>query len=389
MLEMIGTVVNMPTHVQHAFTEALLLTIPNVRVVVRIEARPTVLAENGYQEHGWRSPLDRSQQCLEAYELINKRLAQRDWRRLRGALFNLNLNDTASLCVWLGSAGYVPQAMLDQPDRVFFTGQDVQKMSSENFGWQPDFVTPGIRQWVEKYRNVFQWLMTLRDQQFRKAIRAAREFFTNQFETSRTEIEGILYHGKKPKLKEPCAMFLKEAGARTDLDANTLGLALRGTAISEAALAHFSWDDDGTPLVVAHADSPIAAICLSIHIDRNFSSRRWVQCVRCGKWLDQIRGRDRFCSKKCRNYVTTTGRRTKIKTLAVAEQAWRSLPAQKRKGHDRWQWIADWTKRKSKGKCEVEPLWAKQELTKMQKQKQTRDAREDSQGGKNGTQKTR
>jgi hypothetical protein len=374
------TLVNMSTLVQHSFNESKLLTIANVKVVVRTEARPTVLGENNYQEHGWRSPFDRSRHCLENFESIKRHLERRDWRNLREALVNLNLDDAPSVCKWLGSAGYVPQTMLTEPNAVFFTGQDVQRMSCENLGWQPDLVTPGIRQWLKRYRDVFAWLMTLSDQQFQQAIREAREFFANQSETSRTEIEGILYQGKKPKLKEPRAMFLKETGERPDLDADTLGLALRGTAISEAALAHFYWDDDGTPLVVAHADAPIAAICLSIHIDRNFSSRRWVQCVRCGNWLDQIRGRDRFCSKKCRNYVTTTERRKKIEMLAEAEQAWRATPARKRKGRDHWQWIAVWAERKSKGKCDVEPSWAKQELTKMRTQKRTKDTKKNSRG---------
>jgi hypothetical protein len=373
------------TFVQREFNESQLLTIPNVRVVVRTEARPTVLGENNYQEDGWRIPINRRTQ--EAFEPIKKNLDGRDWRRLRGTLLNLDHANTASVCTWLGSAGYVPQAMLAQPNALFFTEQDIQRMSKKNLGWQPDFVTAGIRQWLKKYRDVFAWLMPLRDQQFRQAIRAARGLFANQFETARTEILAILHRGKKPRLKDPGLMFLKETGASRDLDANVLGLALRGTAVSEAARAHFYWDAEGRPLVIAHADSPIAAICLSIHIDRNFSSRRWVQCFRCGNWLDQIRGRDRFCSKKCRNYVTTTERRNKIKTLAEAERAWHALPELKRKGDKRWPWIAEWAKQKSEGKCEVEPSWAKQELLKMHKQK--KNGRENSQGAGNVTRKTR
>lgn len=379
----------MLTNVQHAFTETPLLTIANVRVLVRTEPRPTVLGNN-YQEHGPRFSLDSSQQIQESLISLTKRLAYRDWRQLRGTFVNLNLDDLPSVCEWLGSSGYVPQVMLAEPNAVYFTAQDVQKISTDaNFGWNPEFVTPEIRQWMKKYRDVFAWLMTLKDHQFRKAISTAKEFATNDFETIQTTVHEILSKGKKPKLKDPVKAFMGETGAPSDLDPHVLGLALRGTAISEVAPAQLLWDYDGRPGVIAYANSPIDAICLSIHIDRNFSQRGWAQCARCGKWLDQVRGRDRFCSKKCRNYFTTTERRNKIKLLVQAERTWDALPSKKRKPHDRWQWMAQWAKRKSKGKCDVEPSWAREELTKMTTRRQTRDSRETSQGGKNVTRKTR
>lgn len=377
----------METFVQHAVKGSALLTIPSVRVVVHTEPRPTVLGEDNYQEDGWRSPVDKAEQCQESFESIKRNLAQRDWRKLRERLVNLDIDDTPSVCEWLGSAGYVPQAMLAKPNAVFFTGQDIQRMSTGNLGWQPDFATPTIRQWLKRYRDVFAWLVTLKDCDFREAVRAAREFFVNRSETVQTEVQSIRSHGRKPRLKDPGVMFLKETAAPADLDADVLSLALRGTTISEAARAHFLWDDDGRPWVVAHADSPIAAICISIHIDRNFSSRSWVRCIRCGKWLEKIRGRDRFCSKGCRNYYTTAERRKKIKLLAKGVQEWEKLPARRREEHDRSRWIAAWAKRKSHGRIAIEPSWAKQELAKVkaQKQKETSLGKHKLQGGKNGT----
>jgi hypothetical protein len=388
ILEIVGTCVNMSIFVQHSYTEARLLTIANVRVVVRTEPMPTVLG-NTYQEYGPRFSLDRSQQVQETFASLRERLARRNWRQLREALVNLNLDDLPSVCEWLGSAGYVPQALLAEPNVVYFTAQDIQKISTDaNFGWNSEFVTPEIRQWVRKYRDVFAWIMTLKDHQFRKAISTAREFARDELWAIQTSAREILNTGKKPKLKDPVKAFMMETGAPSDFDPHILGLALRGTAISEVAPAQLLWDYDGKPGVIAYANSPIDAICLSIHIDRNFSQRGWTQCARCGNWLDRVRGRDRFCSKKCRNYVTTTERRNKIKTLAEADNAWRAIPAQQRKHHDRWQWIAERVKRKSKSKREIEPSWAKQELTKMKTRKQTRGG-ENSQGGKNVTRKTR
>jgi hypothetical protein len=354
--------------VQRSYTEAPLLTIANVRVLVRAEARPTVLGNN-YQDNGSRYFLDRSQHNREAAS-VTKRLARRNWRQLREGFVNLNLDNLPAVCEWLGSSGYVPQAMLAEPNAVYFTVQDLQKISSDaNFGWNPEFVTPEIRQWMKKYRDVFAWLMTLKDRQFRKAIGTAKEFATNEFETIQTTVHEILSKGKRPKLKDPVKAFMIETGAPSDLDPHILGLAFRGTAISEFAPAQLVWDHDGKPSVIACANSPIDAICLSIHIDRNFSQRGWTQCARCCKWLDKVRGRDRFCSKQCRNYVTTSERRGKIRTLIEAEQAWLAIPAQKRKSHDHWRWIAKCATRKSTGKCEIQPSWAKQEISKMSARK--------------------
>jgi hypothetical protein len=222
MLRLSGTTVNMPTLVQHAFNESQLLTIPNIGVVVRAEARLTILGENNYQEDGGQFPKDTSPQTLELFASITKSLEKRDWRKLRETLINLNFEDMSAVCEWLGSAGYVPQAMLDEPNALYFTGQDVRRMSAKNLGWQPDFATQGIRLWLRRYRDVFAWLMSLGNQQFRNAIRAAREFLVNRDETSKAEILGILHKGRKPKLKQPDAMFLKEIGAPSGLDTNVL-----------------------------------------------------------------------------------------------------------------------------------------------------------------------
>jgi hypothetical protein len=160
--------------------------------------------------------------------------------------------------------------------------------------------------------------------------------------------------------------------------------------VSEIAPAHFTWDDDGRPGVVIIAHWPIVAICLSIHIDRNFSSRNWVQCIRCGSWLEQIRGRDRFCSKRCRNFYTTTERRKKIKLLAESAQAWKELSAAERRGQNRWQWIAVWAEQKSQGKIAIEPAWARQEIANAESQnRKTSKRKQGPQGGGDGTHKTR
>jgi hypothetical protein len=196
--------------------------------------------------------------------------------------------------------------------------------------------------------------------------------------------------GIRPSLKDPGVMFVKETGAPSHLDPDTLGLALRGSAIFESLPAKFSWDCEGRPAVVVYADSPIAAICLAIHIDRNLSSRGWVRCARCGKWLDQIRGRGRFCSKECRNYIITKERRNKINLLKESENEWKKLPAKSKKKETHWRWIAARAQRKSEGRLEITSSWAKQELTKLRMRKQRRPQRDsDLEGERNVTRKAR
>jgi predicted nucleic acid-binding Zn ribbon protein len=365
-------------HVQSDFP---LLSIPNVRVLIRTEPKLVVLGKRG-QQPGYRALLG-PPSVANTVESIRERLAKRDWRNLSKEFFNLDLEKALAVCKWLGSAGYVPEVLLAEPSGIYFVAEDIQRISTEDLGWTPDYVTPEIRHWLKGYRDVFGWLMSREIRQFRDGVRMAKECLENEIETNQTISQTVFREAKTPRLTDPVATFMREIQAPPHFDPRILALALRGTGISELLRAEFLWDYDGKPRVIAHADSPIDAICVSIHIDRNFSRRNWRQCAQCGKWLDQIRGRDRFCSKKCRNYLNTAQRREKIKTLAAAEQVWRSLPAQQRKGHDHWRWIEEWARRKSKGKCVVEPSWAKQELTKMKMWNPTRDGRKGLQGGKN------
>src|SRR5208282_3515142 len=220
---------------------------------VHIEPRPTVLGGNG-EEYAPRAVLPTSEQMLGALESTGRRLAQRDWRKLRQGLVNLNLGDSVAICAWLGSAGYVPRGILADPDAGYFTEQDVRRISTENLGWAPDYINEEIRLWLKKYRDVFAWLMTLENKRFREAIGTAAEFAENEVETLKTTVNSILTTGKKPKLKDPGVMFMEGTGAPSDLDRYTLGLALRGSGISESLPARFSWDCDGRPAVTVYAD---------------------------------------------------------------------------------------------------------------------------------------
>jgi hypothetical protein len=374
----------MHTHVQHSFTESSLLTIPNVRVFVRVELWPTVLSEGG-KEDGSRA----SESLIPAAEQTKLRsLGTPNWRAIRTGLLNLDFDDAASICEWLGSAGYVPRALLEIPNAVYFTARDVERMVGGNLGWRPEFVTAEIRRSLSNVRDVFAWMMRLNERQFREAIKAAKEYLVEQTETDKTRREIILLENKTPRLKEPSITFLRKVNAPR-LDPGLLGLALRGTGVSERLAAYLYWNADGVPTVAADATSPLAALCLSIHIDQNFSQRRSVNCVRCGKWLDQIRGRDRFCSKACRNFYTTSERRRKISLVNQVAEEWENLPPHRRTGRDRAQWIVQRVSKQSDGKFHIEPSWLAKvvEVNKPRKQKVRTQRTQRLHGGKDGTHK--
>lgn len=392
----------MPTLVHTSDNEFSLLSIPNVRVLIQTENRPTDLGNQG-PEYGYRFFMPFPQTKKIQRSIVN-RLKQRDWRSLREKLVNLNLEDDHAVCEWLGLAGYVPQAMLQAStlltadhsvhfSPIHFTERDMLRMSAQSLGWTPGYVTREIRQWIERYRDVFAWLMSVDEKLFREAIKRAKKFALNESETNRTKARVILSEGKSPKLKDPGQAFLRETNAPANLHPQTLGLALRGTATSEVVRARFLWDYDGRPGVIAYADSPIDAICLSIHIDRNFSSRRWVQCTHCGKWLEQVRGRDHFCSAKCRDFFNTSERRKRIGFVVQGVGEWAALPKAKRAGCDRWKWIAQWATKKSveqSGK-QIDASWAKEEFAKIEARKNLKRDRHpgNSQGEKNGTKEAR
>jgi predicted nucleic acid-binding Zn ribbon protein len=150
----------------------------------------------------------------------------------------------------------------------------------------------------------------------------------------------------------------------------------RGTRL----FANFGWDSDGIPLVVVNAETPLQAIGLSVHVDKNFSVRQWVTCVSCGTGYEKQRGDGKFCSPRCKNYFTTNTRRRKIKLLRQAMSAWNEKPDKSSAG-DRWAWIAQWVNKQPKdglGLRPITPDWAKKilkqsETSRQKERKKNRD----------------
>ena len=367
----------MTIRVQHEYMNYAMLTVPNVRVLIHVADLPQVLFGDGHEDFfGIVIPEEPvlSATERERYEsFMSKWLRERNWRKLRERLINLNLLDTLSLCKWLAEAGYIPAAALSQPQFPVLAPLDVAKIADESLGWKPEYVTPKIIASIKKYRDIFAWLMGLDPRTFRRAVEQSIKFDEERRVRNQVLLREVLRRGAVVGLKDPAIEFMHASKAPAGTDPETLRLCLQGTGTALALSAKFWWHSDGKPIVTIDTNSPLSAIGLSIHIDRNFSRRHWIVCATCGKGRDQIRGRDRFCSPRCRHQFNTTKRRERIKLLLEGERAWAKLPESKRRGQERWQWISARAERRGRGKVDVDPLWAKRELSKIKAQKQKKN----------------
>jgi hypothetical protein len=383
--------------VQQQYTEeSPLLALPNVRVLIHVRDWPKGLLPNGnegefpvIQEEGALPEAQRKAFATERRSSVSKGLRSRHWRSLRQRLISLDLADTPDVCKWLANAGYIPFGALSAFEQSKQLGtvsrwppilcrEEIAKIANEAFGWAPEYVTPEIVAVLKKYRDVLAWLMRMETRRFRRAIGKAFQYTRDEWIRNQAIMRAV---GTMVtcKIKDPAAIFLEETKAPNEIDVHTLRLCLQGTGTAMILPAQFWWYPDGTAFVTIETDSPLNAIGLSVHIDRNFSMRRWVFCAKCGEGFEQNRGRVRFCSDKCRNYLITTERRLKIRWLKSGAQAWDKLFKERRKRHKRCEWIAAWAARKSK--LQIEPLWAKQELAKIkvktQEQKSVREDRKE------------
>jgi hypothetical protein len=286
--------------------------------------------------------------------------------------------ETPSVCEWLAGAGYIPCAALSGFEQfatvprwpTVLGREGISRVTNETLGWAPEFVTTEIMATLQKYRDVFAWLMQIDSAKFRQAIGKAFQYTRDERIRNQAIGHAAGNMTGECKVKDPVAIFKKETKAPSNLDLHTLRLCLQGTGTAMVWPARFWWYPDGRPVVTIETESPLNAIGLSVHVDRNFSMRRWAFCARCGNGFEQSRGRDRFCSNKCRNYLTTTERRRKIGFVKSGLEAWSKLPKAKQKGRKRGEWIA--ARAQHKSNLQMDPLWVKQQLTKLKIETQER-----------------
>jgi hypothetical protein len=348
-----------------------MLTLPNVQVNVDVEERPVRLSGsavvNGYVEfpptaddtegpglfskagdQTFRSRLEYDGQQGYRAELRN-----RNWRAIRERLMNLDPTDRCAIGGWLKSAGYLPG-----------------DHETYEWDWNEEFVTREIQDWIGRFRDVVRFVMELENKErFRDAVNAAHSYFNDQ-RVIRGESLSRDRESKSPrKVRPPERDFFTALKASPHLDPSLLQKCLMGAGGAPAMPATFFWNRDGSPILFVHADTPQAAIVLSIHIDKNFSRRQWVICANCGKAFEADRRSDRFCQSSCRNYFMTTARRKKLGFLDTANREWIAMSSNGRARFEKWKWLCSRVEELSDGLCKIDASWAKKQLAEKKKGK--------------------
>ncbi len=338
------------------------LFIPNVTVEVDIPSKPVVLGliDGRIRPAGLYGFRGNTETHREEAADVERRLKRRDWGRLRSDLLSLDVKNRDHIAQWLTAAGYAP-------DHV-------------RYEWQAQHVSDELGAALNADRKIIGWLMGLEKEAFRKAVRAAHGYFRDRQDISAHRIDesyahtvadlaesGVLLRRnpfKKKVFRDPWLSFMRSTGAPADLDPWMLNQYLMGTGIAPRLLAHFRWDENGTPIVGASVQSPLEAIGLSVHIDRNFFVRQWIICAndKCKKGFERDRGSGKFCSERCKNYVLTNRRRSKVRALREAEKAWTELPSADKRKHNRWAWIANNASKGLGGELKIDAAWAHREL---------------------------
>jgi len=347
------------------------LTIPNVPVSVRAPDDPVVLSSSGHESRPLFPQGD--EKLWKWLEGFRHKLEQRDWRNLRARLINLDLDNREQGAEWLNDAGYVPPTAQERSvSSVVPELADVLPEATR--AWLSEGVTPEIVGWLRRNQQVFKWLLELEHDRFRRSIQAAFHWLEEMqtewgkggesYGNATNAKLSILLSRKKPRRPtQPDRNLIGKLNAPMNLDPGVLARCLMGAADAPSLSAFFRWDAQGKPSVVIHADTPMEAIGLSIHVDRNFSARRWICCANpnCVEEFEQKKSSQHFCSTKCRDFVNGTQRYRKVKLLQDGDKAWNALTAGRRKGRDRWEWIVARAKRK--GKVHIDPAWAERVLS--------------------------
>jgi hypothetical protein len=265
-----------------------------------------------------------------------------DWRALRSRLIELKCGDPSAVAGWLEYAGYVARIRAFNP---------LNENAADEKIWTVEYVTPAISAWLRRRKDVILALMTVERDVFLGAIDAVVRY------PRKTDIGA-----DEVAFKRALERFIDVS----NLDAQVLFQFLAGAGMAPYLHAGFNWGPEGRPAVTVFTDSPMEAIGISIHIDRNFSARQWVECAKasCPNSFERKKSSERYCSDRCADYVTTNKRRSKIKLLKQADQAWEELPWAKRKSQNHLQWVAKWVRRQSQGGFKIQPTWARSELTK-------------------------
>jgi hypothetical protein len=344
------------------------LSVPSARILVLVPNAPQIIDQHGHD-------------CGPAQGNV----LQRDWRDLREKLITLDFRNKAKIAEWLRSAGYVPKPELDMPALArrivgHKSLEEARKAAGgagcDVFAWSDARVSEGLVARLKAMRDAIGWLMQLTNEKFRKAVNTAFEILdyernvrgvalqkTYEADPQTIGPKRTLTSKPLPAIRKPSVALIEDLTAPAHLSPSALENCLMGVGRGESLMARFHWDRDGKPLVGVSVNTPLQAIVLSVHIDKNFSARRVTQCP-CGAEFEAKRGADIYCpGGTCKNRFTTRARRKKVKFVEQGYKEWQELPPVKRKTLDRANWIAAWATRK--GKIAVDPPWVKNWLASV------------------------
>jgi hypothetical protein len=289
----------------------------------------------------------------KSVERLERRLTRRKWRELRADLIALDTLNLRAVAGWLNRAGYVPR----------ICGRDYPQ-------WTEERVTNQVVEWLCTHQRVVRWLASRPQRTFRKVINKAWHFIKERHDWEGLHYDAHYYGKPAPRTKNPEVEFRKSLRIRPEIDLAVLSRCLVSAGAAPNLSASFGWDKNGRARIAVTVDSPMEAIVMSVHVDKAFAAvSGWAHCANCGKGFEQDRSTDRYCpGGKCKNEYITYRRRTTER----ADARWRALSVEKRKGKDRWRWIADWARRESKGKYQIDRTWARRLLTKTKAKEKER-----------------
>ena len=288
---------------------------------------------------------------------IQKHLKIRNWRKLRQRLVALDVRDLGSVTRWLNDAGYA-RSVGTTVGLWSKMGPDLDS----TLRWTGGNVTSDTVRWLNAQQDVIAWLIKLSASAFSKAVARAWEQIEYKQNRRGAALDADFRGNTAPNVTLDNS-FLSDLKAPSHLDPKLVEKFLAGAGRAPNLHGLIHWPDND-PVLTIYADTPIEAIGISIHLDRQSSKNGWVKCkCGCGNWFEKKRSTSRFYSTECRNNFITKERRRKIRLVEKGYAAWKFLSATKRKRCDFSVWIAKWAT--SKSRIRLDPTWVRKVVARM------------------------
>jgi hypothetical protein len=329
----------------------------SVRVTLALPAKLVVLSDDGkVRPLGQIASLVTRKEDAELFEFMStserivysrlcRRLALRNVQSLRMQLMTLDVDDAARVAAWLSRAGYAkdPNSNLSEVE------------------WTVGRLTPAIIRFVGRSKELVTWMMAIPGSKFRRAIMKTWEFANEDYQRISIFLEAMSQKKYFPNIKDSGPTFVRSLKLPHGIGLQEVKQCLLRVN-NGSILGFLSWTGKGVPELELTTRTPMDAIFLSVHLDKNLAAVcEWGTCASCGKPIQKDRRTERFCrGGKCRNYYNTNLRRQKIRAAQEACKLWDARPG-KREGWEKWEWIAN--RVSTQLRCEVRSEWVRATLS--------------------------